>query len=66
MQARRTSRKPKKALTKLLCNSFLLVYIGILCRDFRQASYELTQALVLCKLNNFKAGILFLYEKAKL
>ena len=38
----------------------------LLCFDFSQASYDLTQALVLCKLNNFKAGILFLYEKAKL
>ena len=31
-----------------------------------QAGYDLDQALILCQMNNFKAGILFLYEKAKL
>ena len=31
-----------------------------------QAGYDTHQALVLCQMNNFKAGILFLYEKAKL
>ncbi|KAK3611536.1 hypothetical protein CHS0354_016470 [Potamilus streckersoni] len=30
------------------------------------ANYDLDQALVLCQMNNFKAGILFLYEKAQL
>ena len=31
-----------------------------------EAGYDLDQALVLCQMNNFKAGILYLYEKAKL
>jgi len=31
-----------------------------------QANYDLDQALVLCKMNNFKEGILYLYEKARL
>ncbi|XP_013381879.1 vacuolar protein sorting-associated protein 11 homolog [Lingula anatina] len=30
------------------------------------AGYDLDQALVLCQMNNFKAGILYLYEKARL
>ncbi|XP_069106820.1 vacuolar protein sorting-associated protein 11 homolog isoform X1 [Argopecten irradians] len=30
------------------------------------ARYDLDQALVLCQMNNFKAGILYLYEKAHL
>ncbi|XP_064597137.1 vacuolar protein sorting-associated protein 11 homolog [Liolophura sinensis] len=30
------------------------------------AGYDLDQALVLCQMNNFKAGILYLYEKAQL
>ncbi len=33
---------------------------------FSQAGYDLDQALVMCQMNNFKAGILYLYEKAKL
>ncbi|XP_052796081.1 vacuolar protein sorting-associated protein 11 homolog [Mya arenaria] len=31
-----------------------------------QANYDLDQALVLCQMNNFKEGILYLYEKARL
>ncbi|XP_060553204.1 vacuolar protein sorting-associated protein 11 homolog [Ruditapes philippinarum] len=31
-----------------------------------EANYDLDQALVLCQMNNFKAGILCLYEKARL
>jgi len=31
-----------------------------------KAKYDLDQALVLCQMNNFKAGILYLYEKAHL
>ncbi len=31
-----------------------------------QGGYDLDQALVMCQMNNFKAGILYLYEKAKL
>ncbi|CAG2230700.1 PEP5 [Mytilus edulis] len=31
-----------------------------------EAKYDLDQALVLCQMNNFKAGILYLYEKAHL
>ncbi|XP_005091075.1 vacuolar protein sorting-associated protein 11 homolog isoform X1 [Aplysia californica] len=30
------------------------------------ANYDIDQALILCQMNNFKAGILFLYEKAHL
>lgn len=30
------------------------------------ANYDIDQALVLCQMNNFKAGILYLYEKAHL
>ena len=33
---------------------------------YLQAGYDLDQVLVLCQMYNFKAGILFLYEKAKL
>ncbi|KAH3841675.1 vacuolar protein sorting-associated protein 11 homolog [Dreissena polymorpha] len=31
-----------------------------------QANYDLDQALVLCQMNNFQLGILYLYEKARL
>jgi len=31
-----------------------------------EAKYDIDQALILCQMNNFKAGILFLYEKAQL
>ncbi|KAJ8321881.1 hypothetical protein KUTeg_000352 [Tegillarca granosa] len=31
-----------------------------------EAKYDLDQALVLCQMNNYKAGILYLYEKAHL
>jgi len=31
-----------------------------------QANYDLDQALVLCQMNNFREGILYLYEKARL
>ena len=31
-----------------------------------QAKYDLDQAMVLCQMNDFKAGILYLYEKAHL
>ncbi|KAK3746923.1 hypothetical protein RRG08_030334 [Elysia crispata] len=30
------------------------------------ANYDIDQALILCQMNNFKAGILYLYEKAHL
>jgi len=31
-----------------------------------QAGYDPNQALVLCQMNDFRAGVLFLYEKMKL
>ncbi|XP_077990077.1 vacuolar protein sorting-associated protein 11 homolog [Glandiceps talaboti] len=31
-----------------------------------EAQYDIDQALVLCQMHNFKAGILYLYEKAKI
>lgn len=31
-----------------------------------ESGYDLDQALVMCHMHGFKAGILFLYEKAKL
>nr|XP_006822187.1 PREDICTED: vacuolar protein sorting-associated protein 11 homolog [Saccoglossus kowalevskii] len=31
-----------------------------------EAQYDIDQALVLCQMHNFKAGMLYLYEKAKL
>ena len=31
-----------------------------------QAGYDLDHALVLCQMHSFKAGVLYLYEKAKL
>ena len=31
-----------------------------------QAKYDIDHALILCQMNNFKVGILFLYEKAHL
>lgn len=31
-----------------------------------QAGYSMEQAMVLCQVNSFKAGILYLYEKAQL
>ena len=39
------------------CNILLLLL---------QAKYDLDQALVLCQMNDYKPGILYLYEKAQL
>ncbi|ELT88573.1 hypothetical protein CAPTEDRAFT_218778 [Capitella teleta] len=39
------------------------------CLEFLQGSpngYDLDQALVMCQMHSFKAGVLFLYERAKL
>jgi len=33
---------------------------------FVQAGYDPNQALVLCQMNDFRAGVLYLYEKMKL
>ena len=33
---------------------------------YKNAKYDIDHALVLAQMHNFKAGILYLYEKAKL
>ncbi len=43
-----------------------ILYYNMILYIFFQACYDLDQALVMCQMNNFKAGILYLYEKARL
>ena len=48
----------------LLMMMLLMMLIVDVC--VLQAAYDANQALVLCQMNDFRAGVLYLYEKMKL
>ena len=58
-------------LKEIFLFEFLSNFFPNTCSNFFlsfpiQAGYDIDQALVLCQMHNFTAGILYLYEKAEL
>ncbi|KAK7475894.1 hypothetical protein BaRGS_00032862, partial [Batillaria attramentaria] len=55
--------------SSLVYNTLLELYLHDMVHEASisaRAGYSMEQAMVLCQVNNFKAGILYLYEKAHL